>query len=246
MLIHHILRCKQENPALFAWEIRDVLLSHQICDESTCPSVSSINRILRHTTESIQSIGAPWPASAVTSWQTRSLHTHAHPYRGYLHHHQHHRHLLQTPTVRVPSTLQTTVQLPDLLTSHTNKLAADIKRFSNSPFAAAMMTQISRTVSPNTSTSTVLASSAERKAGDTSKAIDTSRTSDGATGCANKTADTSPTSNTTDALVEQEMHTATSPEQSVCTQDDRACGNHVEHRQFTNFTIDSILRTEQK
>ena len=33
---------------MFAWEIRDQLLSQQVCDERTVPSVSSINRVLRH------------------------------------------------------------------------------------------------------------------------------------------------------------------------------------------------------
>ena len=54
-----ILRLKSENPALFAWEIRDQLLGQRICDPNTIPSVSSINRILRnagHPTD--QDIGA--------------------------------------------------------------------------------------------------------------------------------------------------------------------------------------------
>ena len=43
-----ILRFKQENPSMFAWEIRDQLLSQRICDPNTIPSVSSVNRILRN------------------------------------------------------------------------------------------------------------------------------------------------------------------------------------------------------
>ena len=43
-----ILRFKQENPSMFAWEIRDQLLSQRICDPQTIPSVSSVNRILRN------------------------------------------------------------------------------------------------------------------------------------------------------------------------------------------------------
>ena len=39
---------KSENPALFAWEIRDQLLGQRICDPNSIPSVSSINRILRN------------------------------------------------------------------------------------------------------------------------------------------------------------------------------------------------------
>ena len=41
---------KHDNPSIFAWEIRDRLLQERVCDESTIPSVSSINRILRNST----------------------------------------------------------------------------------------------------------------------------------------------------------------------------------------------------
>lgn len=47
-VVKKILRIKQDNPAMFAWEIRDQLLSQRICDPSTIPSVSSVNRILRN------------------------------------------------------------------------------------------------------------------------------------------------------------------------------------------------------
>ena len=47
-VVKRILRLKSENPALFAWEIRDQLLGQRICDPNSIPSVSSINRILRN------------------------------------------------------------------------------------------------------------------------------------------------------------------------------------------------------
>lgn len=47
-VVKRILRIKQENPGMFAWEIRDQLLSQRICDPNTIPSISSVNRILRN------------------------------------------------------------------------------------------------------------------------------------------------------------------------------------------------------
>ncbi|XP_048369430.1 paired box protein Pax-8 isoform X10 [Sphaerodactylus townsendi] len=38
---------KRQNPTMFAWEIRDRLLTEGVCDNDTVPSVSSINRIIR-------------------------------------------------------------------------------------------------------------------------------------------------------------------------------------------------------
>ncbi|OWF55986.1 paired box pox-neuro protein-like isoform X1 [Mizuhopecten yessoensis] len=47
-VIKKILDLKRQNPASFAWEIRDQLMALGVCDEHTIPSVSSINRILRN------------------------------------------------------------------------------------------------------------------------------------------------------------------------------------------------------
>lgn len=46
-MVNKIEDYKQDNPSMFAWEIRDRLLQDGICDKSTVPSVSSINRIVR-------------------------------------------------------------------------------------------------------------------------------------------------------------------------------------------------------
>ncbi|XP_070496580.1 paired box pox-neuro protein [Chironomus tepperi] len=58
-VVKKILRFKQENPSMFAWEIRDQLLSQRICDPQTIPSVSSVNRILRN--------GGLWTDDALTN-----------------------------------------------------------------------------------------------------------------------------------------------------------------------------------
>lgn len=39
---------KRDNPTIFAWEIREKLISDSVCTNHTAPSVSSINRILRN------------------------------------------------------------------------------------------------------------------------------------------------------------------------------------------------------
>nr|CAD7202540.1 unnamed protein product [Timema douglasi] len=48
-VVKKILRFKQENPGMFAWEIRDQLLAQRVCDPHSIPSVSSVNRILRNS-----------------------------------------------------------------------------------------------------------------------------------------------------------------------------------------------------
>ncbi|KAF2366678.1 Paired domain [Trinorchestia longiramus] len=47
-VVNKIEGYKRENPTIFAWEIREKLISDAVCTNSTAPSVSSINRILRN------------------------------------------------------------------------------------------------------------------------------------------------------------------------------------------------------
>ncbi|KAH9362602.1 hypothetical protein HPB48_015484 [Haemaphysalis longicornis] len=49
LVIRKIREYKQENGALFAWEIRERLLFDGVCPRDSLPSISSINRILRRT-----------------------------------------------------------------------------------------------------------------------------------------------------------------------------------------------------
>lgn len=46
-VVEKVRRYKTENPQMFAWEIRQKLLSEGICHEKNIPSISSINRIIR-------------------------------------------------------------------------------------------------------------------------------------------------------------------------------------------------------
>ena len=43
-VVDAISRYKKDNPTMFAWEIRDRLLSEGVCSQDNVPSVSSINR----------------------------------------------------------------------------------------------------------------------------------------------------------------------------------------------------------
>lgn len=47
-VVKHIKVYKERDPGIFAWEIRDKLLSDTVCDKYNVPSVSSISRILRN------------------------------------------------------------------------------------------------------------------------------------------------------------------------------------------------------
>ncbi|XP_063221921.1 paired box protein Pax-1 isoform X2 [Bacillus rossius redtenbacheri] len=47
-VVAYIKELKHKDPGIFAWEIRDRLLSDGVCDKYNVPSVSSISRILRN------------------------------------------------------------------------------------------------------------------------------------------------------------------------------------------------------
>ncbi|KAF5280283.1 hypothetical protein FQR65_LT03092 [Abscondita terminalis] len=48
-VVKKILKFKQENPGMFAWEIREQLVAQRVCEPHSIPSVSSVNRILRNS-----------------------------------------------------------------------------------------------------------------------------------------------------------------------------------------------------
>ncbi|XP_002073388.2 paired box pox-meso protein [Drosophila willistoni] len=63
-VVNYIRELKQRDPGIFAWEIRDRLLSEGICDKTNVPSVSSISRILRNKLGSIGHHHTPGGSSA--------------------------------------------------------------------------------------------------------------------------------------------------------------------------------------
>lgn len=83
-VVQYIKQLKLKDPGIFAWEIRDRLLSDGVCDKYNVPSVSSISRILRNK------VGAATSA-AIHHHPHHPHHTH-HPHHP-AHHHHHHHHL---------------------------------------------------------------------------------------------------------------------------------------------------------
>ncbi|XP_076156328.1 paired box protein Pax-6 isoform X3 [Alosa pseudoharengus] len=57
-VVGKIAQYKRECPSIFAWEIRDRLLSEGTCTNDNIPSVSSINRVLRNLASEKQQMGA--------------------------------------------------------------------------------------------------------------------------------------------------------------------------------------------
>ncbi|XP_016355680.1 paired box protein Pax-4 [Sinocyclocheilus anshuiensis] len=63
-----IAQHKRQNPALFAWEIRQKLATDRVCSGDKVPSVSSINRILKKIHLDVDMVGSSYP-------NQRRLHT---------------------------------------------------------------------------------------------------------------------------------------------------------------------------
>ncbi|CAG2247178.1 PAX2 [Mytilus edulis] len=74
-VVDAITRYKHENPTMFAWEIRDRLLSEGVCTSENVPSVSSINRIVRNrAADSNRSIDQKSPPNTWNPTPTTSEH----------------------------------------------------------------------------------------------------------------------------------------------------------------------------
>ncbi|XP_026318112.1 paired box protein Pax-6-like isoform X2 [Hyposmocoma kahamanoa] len=66
-VVSKIAQFKRECPSIFAWEIRDRLLSEGICTSDNIPSVSSINRVLRNLAAQKEKSSSQQPPSECTT-----------------------------------------------------------------------------------------------------------------------------------------------------------------------------------
>ena len=66
-VVNKIADYKRANPTMFAWEIRDRLLSEGVCTTDNVPSVSSINRIVRNRINSSDSKIGPGKTEEIVS-----------------------------------------------------------------------------------------------------------------------------------------------------------------------------------
>ncbi|EDV21556.1 uncharacterized protein TRIADDRAFT_3502, partial [Trichoplax adhaerens] len=73
-VVAKIEQFKHENPSIFAWEIREKLINEKVCKDETVPSVSSINRVLRH--RAIEKAAA----SGLALYRGQSVHPYHHTY----------------------------------------------------------------------------------------------------------------------------------------------------------------------
>uniref|UniRef100_A0A3Q1EB16 Paired box 1a n=1 Tax=Acanthochromis polyacanthus TaxID=80966 RepID=A0A3Q1EB16_9TELE len=78
-VVKNIRDYKQNDPGIFAWEIRDRLLADGVCDKYNVPSVSSISRILRNK---IGNLSQPnqYESSKQASAQAGLPYNHIYPY----------------------------------------------------------------------------------------------------------------------------------------------------------------------
>merc|ERR1712107_186369 len=74
-VVNAITNFKKENPTMFAWEIRDRLISEGICNSEGVPSVSSINRIVRNRVVEGINGGQQTPEPAVVQAPASSYHS---------------------------------------------------------------------------------------------------------------------------------------------------------------------------
>ncbi|XP_026196609.1 paired box protein Pax-1 [Anabas testudineus] len=79
-VVQSIRDYKQEDPGIFAWEIRDRLLSDGVCDKYNVPSVSSISRILRNK---IAPLSQPSPPESHRPTPGQIQYGHVYPYSPY-------------------------------------------------------------------------------------------------------------------------------------------------------------------
>ncbi|XP_063989335.1 paired box protein Pax-6-like isoform X1 [Diachasmimorpha longicaudata] len=97
-VVSKIEQYKRENPTIFAWEIRERLISEGVCSNATAPSVSSINRILRN--RAAERAAAEFARAAGYGLYAAG----PHPYFNSAHHHPSSSHHLPTgwPTPGAP------------------------------------------------------------------------------------------------------------------------------------------------
>ncbi|XP_039283370.1 paired box protein Pax-1 [Nilaparvata lugens] len=80
-VVSYIKQLKQKDTSIFAWEIKDRLLTDGVCNRNNVPSVSSISRILRNKVGTLlphRGAHTPYGAPPYTP-----LHAHAHAYSFY-------------------------------------------------------------------------------------------------------------------------------------------------------------------
>lgn len=109
-VVSYIKKLKHKDPGIFAWEIRERLLSDGVCDKFNVPSVSSISRILRNKLRSTvsppivqhiyNSICPPYsyhPTSSTSMVASAQTPPHNNNHHHHHHHHQHHQPMKHSP-----------------------------------------------------------------------------------------------------------------------------------------------------